>query len=207
MIEKRLGSGWTGEVYKAREVMTDAVRAMKIFTNHSPGGNSGKSKPHESSRDFAHCAWVLEEFSIKSPGLFPTYFHFGHAFLPPKKNSKAGDNDYVSGNYYIIQEYLKGKILTANQWKNCEKPLVENLIERMLHARAKAGLAVGDMNQENILLTGTGTARSIRIIDCEYGRDEAPNNNFDRDITKLGKLFGPWAKEFYQARWKKMSNA
>ena len=164
--------------------MSDAIRAIKIFDNFS----NREAIAHQ--MDFAHYAFVLERHSQSNIGLLPRYYHMGHSFLPPKTGKKDGDNAYVIGNYFIVQEYIESEKFVKSK---CTDLMIEELVQKVKMTHVRTELAIGDMNRDNLRISGD----SIRVIDCDYGSNEKSNKNYRKDLKSLESLFDSDWIEYY----------
>jgi hypothetical protein len=165
VVKKRIGSGWTAEAYLVEEVPTMATRVLKLYELHEDGQHI------KNLRDFEHYCWFVEKLSKFS--LLPRYFHMGHVFL------KSGDG---IGTYYMVQEYLSGKPFRV---KDCTEEMVEALQEKVAKIH-KLSFGLGDWTKENLIIS----QKSIRMVDCDYGAHNRPNDNTATDIEALDRLFG-----------------
>lgn len=193
-VIRRLGSGATAEAYLANEVMTGAQRVVKIFAN-----NDGRDQIKR-QRDFAHYAWVLETISRAGSRILPLYHHMGHVFLPPSGPEGSDDNSSVIGNYYIVQEYIEGTKVSARTLRVLHHRYVAEFVAKVLATHAQAGLALGDFDPSNLLVCSRTT--EIRMVDCDYGADNAPNEDFQGDLVELAQVFGSRIKAMTRRRKK-----
>ena len=193
-VVRRLGSGLTAEAYLAVEVMTGAQRVVKVFANKD------SRDPIKRQRDFAHYAWVLETISKAGTRILPSYHHMGHVFLPSSGPEGTDDNSSVIGNYFIVQELIDGAKVSAKTLRALHHRHVAGFVAKILDTHAKAGLALGDIDPKNLLLCPG--SKEIRMVDCDYGFDNEPNEDFQGDLAELLQLFGPRIKAMIARRRK-----
>ena len=159
VIDKQIGRGWEGEVYKVREVPTDAVRAMKLFRADDFSSSPGRA--------IVHFAWYFEQ--VKSSGHFPTYYHYGQWFL---------DDD--NGCFYLVFEYIGGQSYKNLQSKKTESEK-QDLFFKLIHAVSdvhELGYAVGDLkSMDNIFILDD----KVVFVDCNPGEPGNPNVDFEYD--------------------------
>lgn len=164
-VVKRIGSGCTAEAYLVKEVPTSVERVLKIYEQFDD------NQWIKNLRDFEHYCWFLEE--ISDVGLLPRYYHMGHTFLR--------DSDGI-GHYFMVQEHLKG---TKFSVKKCAEPMVRQFRQRVAHIN-DLGYGVGDMTEENLLIV----KKQLRMVDCNYGTYDRPNQKTKADTKTIDSLFG-----------------
>jgi len=156
-----IGRGWEGEVYKVKEVPTEATRAMKLF----------RMDELDSVRHLVHFAWYYEQ--VRCTGHFPIYYHYGQWFL---------DDD--NGCWFLVFEFIDGKPLKALV-SGCSKADKEVLFFQLASAVADVhehGYAVGDFyTLDNVFLAKRS---GIVFIDCDPGQPDYPNCDFRNDCKE-----------------------
>ena len=177
-IGERLGSGWTAEAYRCREVPTGAPRAFKIYDRFD------ERQAILNLRMVAQCAAVLEQ--LGDLRILPRYHHMGHVFLQP------GDG---IGHYYLVQELIEPGEMPLDQ---CSPDQVRAFLTKVRGVH-RLGLALGDLERDNLVVTSAG---EIRMVDCDYGRPGRPNTAFGSDVAALRRLFK--AQDF-KALWAELA--
>ncbi|QCK85589.1 hypothetical protein E8L99_07310 [Phreatobacter aquaticus] len=173
-IGERLGSGWTAESYRCHEVPTGAVRAFKIYDRFD------ERQAIQNLRVVAHYATVLEQ--LGDLRILPRYHHMGHLFL------NGGDG---IGHTYLIQELIERGDLALEQ---CSVEQVRTFLAKVREVH-RMGLALGDIERDNLIVTPSG---EIRMVDCDYGRPGRPNTRTGGDVLALRRLFKPFG---FNALW------
>ena len=165
-VIKRIGSGCTAEAYLVNEIPTSAERVLKLYERFED------KQQIKNLRDFEHYCWFLEQ--ISHVGLLPRYHHMGHTFL--------WDNDGI-GHYYMVQEYLQGAKYSLR--KKYSEDIVREFRNKVADINA-LGYGLGDMTDENFLIV----SQQIRMVDCDYGSHDKPNQNTKADAKQIDRRFG-----------------
>jgi len=162
---KRLGSGFTAEAYLATEVPTMVKRVVKLYAQFDD------NQRIKNLRNFEHYCWFLEE--LADIHVLPRYYHMGHTFLR--------DGDGI-GHYFMVQEYLEGKPFTV---KACTEQMVSEFRKKVQRVH-DLEYALGDFAADNLIIVD----REIRMVDCDYGKHDAPNTDMKSDIKAMATIFG-----------------
>lgn len=175
-ILDRLGSGWTAETYLCRELPTGIRRAFKIYDQFDD------RQAILNLKLVAHYADVLER--LGDIAILPRYHHMGHLFL--------WNHDGL-GHHYMIQEWIERGPTPLSA---CSREQVSAFLAKVKSVHAR-GLALGDLEPDNLVVTPSG---AIRMVDCDYGRPGRDNTNIEGDVRALGRLFKSLGfKDLWQA--------
>lgn len=159
------GCGYTAEAYLVKEIPTSVKRILKLYDRFDD------NQQIKNLHDFAHYCRVLEELS--KVRLLPRYYHMGHTFLR--------DGDGI-GFYYMVQEYLDGSKFSKEM---CSEGMVHEFRGKISRINTELGYGVGDIVKDNILIVN----QEIRMVDCDYGRFNKPNQDIAVDAKAINKLF------------------
>lgn len=158
-IVERLGRGWEGEVYRAKEHFSGGLRVLKLFD----------PAQHRSKQIKKYCA-KLEKISDVS-GII-RYYHAGY----------WEDKDV----YYMVMEYFEGKDLGQLCTKQLPFFKAFNTVYELCHIVSNChdrGECIGDIDPCNILINDAG---ELKIIDFNYGAT-FKNSHMD-DVVEICKL-------------------
>lgn len=163
LILKQIGKGGTSRVYKAKDIKTGEIFALKRFV----GYNLCDSKRLMEDLD--------RELDVLKYKLHPC--------LPKVFNIIKKNNDF-----YLVMEYIEGKSLEEvhlckKQWSKIEViDIAKQLLSVMYYLHSlEPPIIYRDLKPENIIMQDNG---KIKLID--FGNAK----KFNRDITVYAKAYG-----------------
>ena len=144
-IDKKIGEGGMGQVFRARDMFTGKDVAVKV---------------------------LKEELSLKSTYLrrFQREIRSG-SMLQHKGIVGLLDEGTVKGKPFLVMEYVEGQNL--RQWMKAKKPNISQVLEKFEHISDainyahKSGVIHRDLKPENVLVTYDG---HIKIMDFGLAR-------------------------------------
>lgn len=168
-LEKRLGVGGMGEVYRARNVMVDRTVAIKLL-----------------HKDLAANRDVVERFLLEARAA--NFVHHPNVV-------DILDIDVDEGGIpFIVQEYLEGEDLGTRLDKQGGKMPVRTVL-RMLLPIVKAigvahqkGVVHRDLKPENIFLSWQGEVIVPKVLD--FGISKMPVKKGNTRLTMTGTVLG-----------------
>jgi predicted Ser/Thr protein kinase len=179
-IEAKLGSGGMGVVYVARDPELRRRVAIKLLHSHLFTG-----------ADAVTCERARREgqalAQVSHPNVVEVF--------------EVGEHE---GRPFVAMEYIEGR--TLGDWLAEDTPswreVVEVFIEagRGLLAAHRAGLVHRDFKPDNVLLSGAGEERRVRVLDFGLARLESAGDSMiamvtaehddSAEITRPGSLLG-----------------
>lgn len=162
LLEK-IGEGGFSSVYRARQINTDQIVAIKILTLHSKA--RAGSKP-ELKSDILKNERYIERFERETL-LCSRLKHPNIVYLLDKGKTQQGD-------FFAVFEYVEGLTLkdtllfsgpfTATE--TCD--IMSQVLDALAHAHSQ-GVIHRDLKPENIMLTKAGTKTHAKVLDFGIG--------------------------------------
>lgn len=169
VIERLLGSGWEGEVYKVRERRTDALRAVKVF------------RLERNPRDLVLTRYARKLERLRNCRMVIDYHH---------TERLRWHNEWLT---CMVSEYVEGEVLSRFvQRRGGRMDPISALL--LVHAMAKglaeiheAGEYHGDLHWGNVLVRRRGVHFDIKVLDFfHWGRPTAAQRR--ADICELVRI-------------------
>lgn len=148
VVERRLGAGWEGEVYKIRELKTDIERAAKFYF------------PHRDPRGRATVRYARKLNKLKDCSILVQYHHQDHI----QHRRRRVD--------FLVSEYVDGQLLSefVAQQRGARLTSFEAL--RLLYDLAcgvaqihRLGDYHGDIHTQNVIVRRAGIRFVVKLID------------------------------------------
>lgn len=147
-VVEQLGSGWEGEVYRVREILTGIERAAKFFY------------PHRNVRDRAVKFYAKKLHKLRGCPIVIQYV--------------TQETMTISGHRvtFLVSEYAEGEVLTSFLAKQPGKRLTPFEALHLLHALCR-GMAMihdereshCDLHPGNVMVRRQGLGFEIKLID------------------------------------------
>ena len=164
LLEK-IGEGGFSRVYRARQINTDQIVAIKILTLHSKAGSRFKTE-RESESDILKNERYVERFERETL-LCSRLKHPNIVYLLDKGKTQQG-------GFFAVFEYVEG--LTLKDTLLFNGPLtatdtadiMSQVLDALAHAHSQ-GVIHRDLKPENIMLTKAGTKTHAKVLDFGIG--------------------------------------
>lgn len=171
VVEKLLGRGWEGEVYKVLEQRTGVTRAAKLFF------------PHRNPRDRAVTFYARKLERLRDCPIIIKYHH--SETLRQKGHAVTA----------LISEFVEGELLDDMVARSPGRRFQPFEALHVLYALASGLEQVhgmreyhGDMHQGNILVRRSGVFFDVKLVDLyHWGRPSAAN--IREDVINLINVF------------------
>jgi len=170
VIERKLGSGWEGEVYKVIEIRTGVRRAAKLF------------KPQRNQRDRAVRLYAQKLERLRDCSIVIQY-HSSDTVRFRGVPITCLISDHAGGEPLCdLVGSQRGKRLTPFEALHLVHALAEGVEE--IHLR---GEYHGDLHDENVLVQRRGVFFDLKVVDFyHWGRPTAAHLREDvADIVRL----------------------
>ena len=170
-VVERLGGGWEGEVYRAREIATGVERSVKIFF------------PHRDPRGRAWQGYARKLHKLRRCPILVRYH-----------TQERLDHEGWTLRL-LVSEYVEGELLSAFLRRQPGRRLDPFQGLHLLYALAKGIEPIhrmreyhGDLHDENVLVSRQGLAFEVKLLDMNNrGRPTAAA--FQDDLCDLVRLF------------------
>lgn len=170
-ILERLGTGWEGEVYLIRELVTGIERTAKLFLPQRNVGNRTLRFYARKLHKLRQCPIVIQ-------------YHSRDRFV---WRGVAID--------FLVSEFIEGELLGSYVRRQRGKRLSPFQAVHLLHALASGmecihvmGEYHGDLHDDNIIVQHSGLGFDLKLIDLyHWGAPSAANIRYD--IFMLIRLF------------------
>lgn len=167
----KIGEGGMGSVYKAREIKTDQIFAIKVLKD-----------------DLAKDAAALKRFEQEAEAAR----NLDHANLAAVYELEA----LANGTTYLIMEYVEGRsldeILKEKERLDGKKALeiFSQVTEALAYAHEK-GVIHRDVKPTNIIITDETSANpGVKVVDFGIAKVMPAANRETHNLTKTGDVFG-----------------
>ncbi|HMP54455.1 MAG TPA: protein kinase [Candidatus Melainabacteria bacterium] len=167
----KIGEGGMGSVYKAKELKTDAIFAIKVLKD-----------------DLAKDAAALKRFEQEAEAAR----NLDHANLAAVYELEA----HTNGTTYLVMEYVEGRsldeILKEKERLGGKKALelFLQVTEALAYAHEK-GVIHRDVKPTNIIITGeNSTNPGVKVVDFGIAKVMPAANRETHNLTKTGDVFG-----------------
>lgn len=167
----KIGEGGMGSVYKAREIKTDQIFAVKVLKD-----------------DLAKDAAALKRFEQEAEAAR----NLDHANLAAVYELEA----LANGTTYLIMEYVEGRsldeILKEKERLGGKKALeiFLQVTEALAYAHEK-GVIHRDVKPTNIIITDeTSSNPGVKVVDFGIAKVMPAANRETHNLTKTGDVFG-----------------
>lgn len=171
LIEKKLGSGWEGEVYLTREKVTGVERTAKFFFPHRNPANQTVKTYAQKLHKLRNCGILIQYHSLET--------HLVNA-LPVT---------------CMLSEFVDGELLSDYVFRHRGRRLPLFKALHMLHSLAKGmekihnmGEYHGDLHSGNVFVRSAGIHFKVRLIDLYDWRDSKPQN-IRLDVCNMIRMF------------------
>jgi len=148
LIERKLGTGWEGEVYKIREIKTGIERAAKFYF------------PHRNPRDRAAIRYARKLNKLRGCPIVVQYHHQDH--IRHKRQQVA----------FLVSEYVDGQLLGELFQAQPGGRLAPFEALHLLYALARGVECIhllkeyhGDIHPDNIIVRRSGVHFVVKLID------------------------------------------
>ncbi len=171
IVNKLLGAGYEGEVYKVTEIHTKAERAIKIFF------------PQRNPKFKVSTRYAKKLEILRSSPIVMDYL--SHEIIQLKGEKVA----------LLTSEYIEGDMLSEFVNKQKVKRLGIFPAIHLLYSVVKGVESIhlegeyhGDLHVDNILIQRFGLEFDLKIIDLHHWGDSKQDNR-DEDIVKIVRIF------------------
>lgn len=169
ILEKEIGKGATGKIYKAIETETKAVSAIKIM--------------HE---------FLAREQEIV--GRFNQEASLTHCLSSPHTVGVKKFSWLSDGRPYIVMEYVEGvsaSSLISEQPITAERavPIFIQIASGLAHAH-KQGIMHRDIKPSNIMLVNEGVQDLVKIVDFGCAKRLTGSDRSSQHLTLTGQAVG-----------------
>ena len=170
VVERKLGDGWEGEVYKVREIKTHIPRAVKFYYPvRNPKGKTATLYSQKLNRladcriimQYAHQDWI-------------TFRRQRVEFLV---------SEYIEGQ--VLEQYLAGK--PGKRLTPFEALHILDALCRGMATVHSLGEYHGDIHLDNILIQRKGLVFQVKLIDFFYWSGPKRENIFT-DVLDLVRV-------------------
>lgn len=171
VVERLLGAGWEGEVYRVIDQRTGAPRAMKLFFDQ------------RNVRDRAVNSYARKLEKLRGCRLI-IHYHHAETLRIRRRQVSALISEFVEG--VLLRKYVRshfGRRLPLFEALHILYGLAGGLVE--IHER---GEYHGDLHPENILIRRRGVHFDLKVIDF-YDQPGAKRDNMREDVLDVIKLF------------------
>jgi tRNA A-37 threonylcarbamoyl transferase component Bud32 len=169
-IQRRLGSGWEGEVYAVQELQTGIERAAKFFYPHRNKNNSAAKFAAKKFHKLRDCSMVTHYMTQER------IFYRGFPI------------------HYLISEYVEGEILSNFLTRQPGKRLHWYRALHLLYGLAKGMEEVhrereyhGDLHSDNVIVQSAGLEFDLKLIDF-YQWGPVSRENIAHDVAQLIRI-------------------
>jgi eukaryotic-like serine/threonine-protein kinase len=168
-LERRIGRGGMGVVYRGRDVRLERAVAIKIMTGDLFGNSAAMSRFEREARAAA---------VIKHPNIVAVY-DFGR--LP-------------TGGAYLVMELIDGR--SWREYLKLGRGLSERTSGWMtqlclaLEAAHARGVIHRDLKPENIMIANEGSSQRVIVLDFGLAKVSAELSPSDGDLTITGAVMG-----------------
>ncbi len=170
IIEKRLGSGWEGEVYLVRERTTDIERTAKFFF------------PQRNVKDKALKFYARKLHKLRK---CPLVIQYSTQDIITFKKSPIS---------FLVSEYVEGELLTEYLSRQPGKRLHSFQALHLIYALAKGIECIhatneyhGDLHTDNIIVQKVGLDYNLKLLDM-FQWDEPRASNIRGDVMDLIRI-------------------
>jgi len=170
IIEKRLGSGWEGEVYRVRERTTDIERTAKFFF------------PQRNVKDKALKFYARKLHKLRK---CPLVIQYSTQDIITFKKSPIS---------FLVSEYVEGELLTEYLSRQPGKRLHSFQALHLIYALAKGIECIhatneyhGDLHTDNIIVQKVGLDYNLKLLDM-FQWDEPRASNIRGDVMDLIRI-------------------
>ena len=147
-VERKLGAGWEGEVYKVRELKTGIERAAKFYyPTRNPAGK-------------AAVRYARKLNKLRGCSIIVQYHH---------QDTIWSRDERID---FVVSEYVEGEILSDFLARQPGGRLSAFEALHLLHALARGVEPIhqlreyhGDIHQENIIVSRRGIGFEVRLVD------------------------------------------
>lgn len=167
----KIGEGGMGSVYKAREIKTDQIFAIKVLKD-----------------DLAKDAAALKRFEQEAEAAR----NLDHANLAAVYELE----EHANGTTYLVMEYVEGRsldeILKEKERLDGKKALeiFSQVTEALAYAHEK-GVIHRDVKPTNIIITDETSANpGVKVVDFGIAKVMPAANRETHNLTKTGDVFG-----------------
>ncbi len=169
VIERLLGSGWEGEVYKVRERRTDAIRAVKVF------------RPDRNPKDRVLTRYAQKLERLRDCSMVIDYHH---------TERLRWQNEWLT---CMVSEYVEGEVLSrfvrrrGGRMDHVSALLLIRALATGLSEIHDAGEYHGDLHWGNVLVRRRGLSFEAKVLDFfHWGRPTAAQRR--ADICELVRI-------------------
>lgn len=169
-IVKKLGSGWEGEVYLIRELLTGIERAAKLFY-------PARNKDNKSAQVYAKKLHSLRQCQV-----LVKYITYDSCIVGSQRI------------HFLISEYIDGENLDQVIARQQQKRLNPYYAAHLLHSICRgveeihlAGEYHGDLHTGNVIIQSQGLIFRIKIIDF-FKHQGRKKDNIQEDVINLVRV-------------------
>jgi serine/threonine protein kinase len=170
-VVQLLGSGWEGEVYLLKELLTGIERAGKFFYPQRNPNNQTLRRYAKRLFQLRHCPIMM-------------------SYITQERTSVRG-----LPIYFLVSDYLEGEMLSDFIKRQPGKRLHVFQGLHLLHSLSKGfeeihrcGEYHGDLHSENVMVERHGLGFDLRLYDL-FHWDAPKKQNVQDDIVDMIKLF------------------
>ena len=167
----KIGEGGMGSVYKAREIKTDQIFAIKVLKD-----------------DLAKDAAALKRFEQEAEAAR----NLDHANLAAVYELE----EHANGTTYLVMEYVEGRsldeILKEKERLDGKKALeIFSLVTEALAYAHEKGVIHRDVKPTNIIITDENSGNpGVKVVDFGIAKVMPAANRETHNLTKTGDVFG-----------------
>lgn len=170
VVERRLGAGWEGEVYKVYERRTGVSRAAKLFYPQRNVGDQTVRRYAKKLEALRHCDLVMQ-------------YHHSETYRVRRIPVTCLLSEFVEGEpFKRLVQRQPGRRLQTFEALHLLYTLVRGIEE--IH---DVGYYHGDLHPENVMVHRTGVLFEAKVFDFfHYGPSTAAHRRDDViDLTRL----------------------
>jgi len=172
MVQKKLGSGWEGEVYLLKEKTTGIERAAKFFFPHRNIKNKALNFYAKKLHKLRECPALIQYHTQEMIRI---------------------KGDEVS---FLVSEYVEGEILHEFVKSQPGSKLDPFQGMHLLYGLSKAIEGVhnlrdyhGDLHSGNVIIKRKGLSFDIKLLDFFHWGDHPTGQNIKDDVVDVIKIF------------------